>query len=204
MKYVQLTGLLTLFVLLTATNEILGQEWNFVKKKDQIMLYTRTEGTGPLKSFKGVTDINGDFKEISTMIGNPKDLRWWGDNVHSIRVLDYEKDRHIQYYLVYDAPWPFTDRDLVTDVQITTDTLTGTRTVYSRPLPNILPENPELVRVTSYWQKWTIQPVKKGVVHLTLEGFIDPAGNVPDWLYNMVVVDTPLRLMREVQKRAKE
>ena len=204
MKHFRIIWLLALFVQLTATTDLLGQKWDFVRKRDQIMLYTRKEGNGSLKSFRGVTDIRGDFREIITMIGNPKDLRWWGRDVHGIRVLDYEKDKHIQYYLIYDAPWPFTDRDLVSDVQITTDSLTGTRTVFSQPLLNVVPESPGLVRVTKYWQKWTIQPLKKGVVHLTLEGYIDPAGNIPDWLYNMVVIDTPLRLIREVQKRVKQ
>jgi len=138
---------------------------------------------------------------VSAMIGNPKDLEWWGENIRGIRVLSYEKDKHIQYYLIYDAPWPFKDRDLVADVRITTDPSSGTRTIYSVPLPDVIPENPELVRVTKYWQRWTIQPLNNGLIHLTLEGFIDPAGSVPAWLYNMVVIDTPLKLMREVQKR---
>jgi hypothetical protein len=42
------------------------------------------------------------------------------------------------------------------------------------------------------------------MIHLTFEGFIDPAGNIPAWLYNMLVIDTPLKLMREVQKRVKK
>jgi hypothetical protein len=43
-----------------------------------------------------------------------------------------------------------------------------------------------------------------GVIRITLEGFIDPAGSIPVWLYNMIVIDTPLKLMREIQKRVKK
>jgi len=58
-----------------------------------------------------------------------------------------------------------------------------------------------MVRIKNYWQKWTIIPMEKGVIKLVLEGFVDPGGTVPAWLYNMVITDTPLKVMREVQKR---
>jgi len=37
-----------------------------------------------------------------------------------------------------------------------------------------------------------------------MEEFIDPSRNIPSWLYNMIVIETPLKLMREVQKRVKK
>jgi len=200
MRKIRIIGLLTIFLLQAIISDLSGQTWNYIKERDHIRLYTRVEGNGPLKSFKGEVDILADMKKVSAMIGNPKDLKWWGENIRGIRVLLYEKDKHVQYYLIYDSPWPFTDRDLVADVRITTDSISGTRTIYSRPLPDVIPENPGLVRVTRFWEKWTLQPAKMGTTHLTLEGFIDPAGSVPSWLYNMIVIETPLNLMREVQK----
>jgi len=202
MKNIRKKSSFLLLLLLAIISELSGQTWNFVKERDHIRLYTRVEGKGPLKSFKGEVDIHADMDKVTAMIGNPKDLEWWGENIRGIRVLLYEKDKHIQYYLIYDSPWPFTDRDLVADVRITTDPLTGTRTIYSCPLLNMIPDNPELVRVTRYWERWTIQPLNNGIIRLTLEGFIDPAGSIPSWLYNMIVIETPLKLMREVQKRA--
>ena len=201
MRNIQIVCLLTLFLHLATISDLSGQSWNFVKERDHIKLYSRVEGNGSLKSFKGVVDIHADMEKVSSMIGNVTNFEWWGENIREIKVLFYEKDKHIQYYLIYDAPWPFMDRDLVADVHITTDPSSGTRTIYSHPLLNVIPENPDLVRVTSYWQRWTIQPLNNGVIHLTLEGFIDPAGSIPSWLYNMLVIETPLKLMREVQKR---
>jgi hypothetical protein len=204
MRNIRIICLLTLFLYLATISDLSGQTWNFIKERDHIKLYTRVERNGALKSFKGVVDIHADMDKVCFMIGNPKDLKWWGENIRGIRVLLYEKDKHVQYYLIYDSPWPFTDRDLVADVWITTDSILGTRTIYSRPLLNVIPENLDLVRVTRYWQRWTIQPLNKDIIHLTLEGFIDPAGSIPSWLYNMIVIETPLKLMREVQKRVRK
>jgi hypothetical protein len=194
--------LATIILFALSGHSLYAQKWEFVKEKDGIRLFTSQDKNSSFKSFHGEIDIRGDFEKVSALIGDPTNLDWWGDDVNSIKVLFYEKSKKIQYYLVYDVPWPFADRDLVADVQISEDLATGTKTIYSRPLPDVVPLNSDLIRVTDYWQRWTLQPMKNGMIHITLEGFIDPAGNVPAWLYNMVIVDIPLRLLREVKKRA--
>jgi hypothetical protein len=65
----------------------------------------------------------------------------------------------------------------------------------------VIPEKPDLVRIKNYWQRWTIEPRENGMIHIVLEGFVDPGGNVPSWLYNMVITDTPLKVMRGVKER---
>jgi hypothetical protein len=191
-----------IFILVSVCTSLSAQSWSFVRERDGIRLYTSQDENSSFKSFYGETDFPGDFDKVSSLVGNPSNLDWWGDDVSDIKVLSYEKDKQIRYYLVYDVPWPFTDRDIVAEVQLSQDTVSGTRTVYARPLPNLVPLKASLIRVTNYWEKWTLQPLNNGMVHVSLEGYIDPAGDVPAWLYNMIVVDIPLRLLQEVRKRA--
>jgi hypothetical protein len=94
-----------------------------------------------------------------------------------------------------------TDRDLCVEAKITNDPVTGVRTVSALPLPDLIPFNKDRIRIHNYWQKWTITPMANGYMKLVIEGFVDPAGNVPSWLYNMVITDTPLKVMREVKQR---
>lgn len=68
----------------------------------------------------------------------------------------------------------------------------------------MVPEKPGIIRLQRFWQKWTIRPSQNGIIHLTLEGYVNPAGDVPAWLYNMIIVDIPLRLLREVRKRVQQ
>jgi hypothetical protein len=201
------TPILLIVLILQSTLPILplaAQSWEFIKEKEGIKIYTRKEGSNTLKSFRGVMDVKSDFETVSNLIGNVKNVDWWDKNLREIRVLLYEKEKHIQYYLVYGAPWPVTDRDLCVDATITTDPVTGIRTIYSVPMPNVIPENPDYVRIKNYWQKWMIQDMKNGTIHLILEGYVDPAGSVPDWVYNMVITDTPLKIMRGIRDRVEK
>ncbi len=178
-----------------------AQPWNFIKEKDGIKIYTRKEPGSSLKSFKGVTDIRASAEKVFNLIGNVKNLDWWDKNLREIRVLYYEKEKRSQYYLVYDSPWPVTDRDLCVDATISTDPVTGMRTITSGPLLNVVPENPDYVRIKEYWQTWVLTPTGKDMVHCVLEGYVDPAGSVPDWIYNMVITDTPLKIIRGIKQR---
>jgi hypothetical protein len=189
-----------LFHLATSSN-LTAQTWKFVKTKDGTSLYTRQEKNSQLKSFRAEAIMRTDIEKISALIGNPLNHDWWGTDVSLVKVLAYEKEKHIRYYVVYDVPWPFTDRDMASDVVISKDTASGIRVVLSRPLPGVIPEKPGLIRITNFWQKWTLRPLNNGTVSVTLEGFVDPAGKVPAWLYNLVIIDSPLKLMREVEKR---
>jgi hypothetical protein len=193
-------NLVLLFFLLIITIDISAQSWTFVKEQEGIKLFMRKDYGSSLKSFKGVMDITSTMDKVCNLLGNVKNHSWWDENLREIKVLTYEKDKYFQYYLIYHVPWPFTDRDLCVEANVNTDPLTRRRTITATPLSNVIPEKPGLIRITKYWQKWTIQPMENGVIHLTLEGFVDPAGNVPSWLYNMVIVETPLKVMRRVKK----
>jgi hypothetical protein len=181
-----------------------GQSWDFIKEKDGIRIYTRAVKNSSLKSFKGETDLSTDMDKLSHLIGNAENTSWWDKNVKDLKILAFEHEKYIRYYLAYDIPWPLTDRDLCVEAKITNDPLTGMRTVMSTPLPNVIPENPDRVRIKKYWQKWTLTPIEKGRVHIELEGFVDPGGNIPDWLYNMVITETPLKIIRGIQKRVQD
>lgn len=178
-----------------------AQPWQFIKEKEGIKIYTRKADGSSLKSFKGVTNIKAPVEKVFNLIGNVKNLDWWDKNLREIKVLYYEKEKLSQYYLVYKAPWPITDRDLCVEAKITTDPLTGIRTVYAVPLSGVIPERHGLVRIKNYWQRWIIEPTGKDEVRVILEGYVDPAGSVPDWVYNMVITDTPLKIIRGIKQR---
>jgi hypothetical protein len=179
-----------------------AQKWNFEKQEDGIKVYTRNEANTSLKSYRGETTFRAPMEKVCSLIGNGKNFDWWGPDITNIRVIVYQPNKYVQYYFIYDLPWPVTDRDLVVDARIKIDTVTGEFSVVSRPLLKTVPEKPDLVRISRYWQKWTIKPLDKGNIKVTLEGFVDPGGNVPAWIYNMFTTEMPLRTMRLLRERA--
>lgn len=193
-----LAGFVTLLFL---SSSLAAQSWEFAKEKDGIRVYTRKEAGENVKSFRGIMDVRSTMERVNHLVGNVHNTEWWDKNVKNIQVLYYEENKHFIYYLVYDVPWPLSDRDLCVDARVTTDPATGRREINARPLEGKVPEKEGLVRIKNYHQRWIITPLKNGMIRLELEGSVDPGGNVPAWLYNMVITDTPIRVMEGIKNK---
>jgi hypothetical protein len=190
--------LINLFLL---KGNVMSQEWEFIKERDGIKIYTRNQEDNPVKSYRGETDLHTTMEKLRTVLGSIESFDWWDKNIRDIKVLAYEKEKIIRYYLVYDLPWPVSDRDLCVEAKITNDTVTGKRVVRATPLVGVIPEKPDLVRIKNYWQEWTTEPAGPGIFHVTLEGSVDPGGYIPAWLVNMVITDTPLNIMKKLRDK---
>lgn len=178
----------------------MAQEWEFAKEKDGIRIYTRQEKESSFKAFKGETDLHATVEEVLATVEDVAQFTKWDEDVSEIRILEHELGKSLKYYVVYDIPWPFKDRDLCIDAHINSDPSTGGKMLIAGPIPEAVPLNDENVRITEYWQKWIIAPLANGLVHVTIEGFADPAGDVPAWVVNMAITDTPLNMLRGIGK----
>ncbi len=186
---------------LAVVPQLWGQGWNFIKEKDGIKIYTRNQPNSQLKSFKGEITFKADVHKVNLIVGDARNIEWWDKDIIEKRVLAFEENKMIRYFLVYDVPWPFSKRDLALEAIISIDPRTGDRIVASKPVLNLVPEKDGLVRIKNYWQKWIVHPMDNGFVHVTLEGFVDPGGNIPWWLYNTVITETPMRVMTGMRDR---
>jgi hypothetical protein len=186
---------------LSFTTSLYAQDWKFIKERDGIKIYTRNDTNNPVKSYRGEVDLKTTMDTMRLIIGNIKSFDWWDESISQIKVLEYVPEQSIKYYLVYHVQWPFSDRDLCVQSVVTNDSVTGVRTVMATPLLDVVPEQPDKVRIKNYWQSWTLIPLGNGMIHLTLEGSVDPGGNIPAWLVNMVITDTPLNLIKKVRSK---
>lgn len=180
---------------------VIAQPWQFVKEEPGIKIYTRKESGHSIKSYKGEAIIKAPAAKVVTMLEDIHHTDWWDKNVKMVKIIAYEKNRSAKYYIEYDLPWPVADRDLAVEVKVEHDVRNATTKIIAGPLNGVVPEKPDKVRIKAYSQSWTVTEAGPGTCHVVLEGYADPAGSVPDWLINYLIVDSPLKLMREVRSR---
>lgn len=191
-----------LFLLIQAlTGSLIAQAWNLVKEKEGIKVYTRQEPGRTLKGFKGEGLIQAPAEKIFSLIEDINHTDWWDPSLSEIKVLSYEKNKRARYYLVYDTPWPVTDRDLCVDVTVTMDVVKHVYSVAAVSVSNVVAERNDRVRIKEYRQSWRITSVGANTANVILEGYVDPAGNIPSWLSNMVVTESPMNAIRGVKQR---
>ena len=201
MRHYQYLFILMVFFCLMLSCSMAAQSWDFIREKDGIKIYTRMEAGKSLKSYRGVTDINAPAEKIFALLEDVNNTDWWDKNLTQIRVLLYEKYKRAQCYMVYNLPWPVTNRDLCVNVTITIDPVTGERKITTVSLNGVIPERNDMVRIKDFRQTWTIIPAGKEMTHVILEGFVDPAGSIPDWISNMLINSSPVNTIRGVKER---
>jgi hypothetical protein len=190
-----ITGLIVLF----SYPDLMAQEWEFAKEKDAIRVFTRDEPGTNYKAFRGEVELKAPMEEVVKMVEDVEQFDVWDKDVTEIRVLSREPGKMLKYYVVYDVPWPFTDRDLCVEAKMSLDPVTGARLLQAASVPEAVPLNEDYVRIVNYWQKWIIQPKADGTVHLVVEGYADPAGDIPAWVANMAITDTPLNMLGAIR-----
>lgn len=194
---------LIFFILIIYNQQLNAQNWECAKDHDGIKIFTCHDTASSYKLFKGEIDLQSDVNTVSNLIEDVRNFDTWDDDIKLIKILDAEPGKHIRYYVQYAVHWPFTDRDLCVDAEITTDPATGVRIISSWSDPDAFPDDPEYVRMEEYWQRWTITPVAPGKVHLTLEGYADPAGEIPAWLSNMAITSSPMNMLKKIRETLK-
>lgn len=190
----------TFLILVISSLGLHAQDWECAKERDGIKIFTCHDTASSYKLFKGEIDLQSDVKTVSNLIEDVRKFDEWDDDIRSIKVLDEKPGESFRYYVQYDVQWPFADRDLCVEAEIRTDSISGERIISSRPEPDAVPEDPEFVRIKKYWQKWTISLSGEGKVHLILEGFVDPAGDIPAWLANLAITNTPMNMLRKIRE----
>jgi hypothetical protein len=189
-----------LLVYFCNATEMHAQQWDLEKDKDGIKIYTRPEPGSNFNAFKGETEVHAELDAVIAIIEDVEQFDEWDEDVKQIRVLEHEPGKMLKYYVVYDLPWPFQDRDLCVEAIFSTDQDNGATLLASRSIPQTVPLTDDLIRITAYWQQWILEQKENGIIHITVEGFADPAGDIPAWIANMAINDTPLNMLQEIRK----
>jgi len=181
-----------------------AQSWNFIKEKDGIKMYTRQQDSSSFKCFRGETVFYSTMDEVSKYIGVANNFDQWDENIEDLRLLSSDGEGHIKCYFAYRTPWPLSNRDFCAELDVSYDSASHTRSVYAFPMKVGLPEKNGMVRITNYWLRWTLTDRGNSAIEAVIEGFIDPGGLVPSWLYNLVIVKAPYDVMSGIKQRVEQ
>lgn len=177
-------------------------------KNDWLRIYTCPVPSSSFLSFVAVADIDAPQHSVLSLLYDIETATEWVWKTREMRVLqelDTSNEGRVVYQLV-SAPWPVTDREIISRSTAFMDPVTSEAFIRIECLPDFLPEDDRYVRVRQMEGAWNILPVSENSCRVIFRLHIEPAGEIPSWLANIAVIDTPYHTlcnMRDMVKREK-
>ena len=194
--------LLTFFVTMSQVHA--ENPWQLSKDEDGIQVHIRHNPASVIKTFKGTMAINSRLSSLVAAIQDTQAYPRWLHNCKSARTIKTVGNNQVYNYVVTGMPWPVADRDSIVRSVLTQNKSNNQTIIKLTSEPNMLPLKQEMVRIQSLTGQWLLASLTKGDVSVTYEMSVDPGGNIPKWLVNMMAVDLPFNTLQKLRSIVKE
>ena len=170
-------------------------------------IFTCPVPTSDFLSFVGIATIDAPQHAVLSLLYDVDVATEWVWKTKEMKVLKElsEDEGRIVYQLV-SAPWPVSDREIITLSQGYLDPDTSEVYIKLECMADYLPLNDKYVRVPQLEGAWNIIPLSANQCRVVFRLHIEPGGEIPSWLANIAVIDTPyhtLTNLREMVKKEK-
>jgi hypothetical protein len=196
--------LLASFILVNANaNEKF--DWKLRKEESGVKIYTRSIEGSPYDEFKATVTIqNTSLTRVLDVIMDVKNYPKNFPNCASAQVLEQRGKYSDIHYITIKAPWPVADRDAIYEATTSFSEDGKHARVKLIPRGNYKEEDKNFIRVHNGQGFWELDEVAPGSVQVVYQFHADPAGEIPGWLANLVIVSNPLKTLESLRNLAKK
>lgn len=181
-------------------------DWELAKDdtKNGIQVFTRVIEGSPLKEFRGVAKVPASITGAMALVNNHAAGPEWIQDCKELKTLERPSATESIFYMVTAAPWPVKDRDSVIKSTMSQDPETLVSR-YDMVIKNdVMDKQKGRIRITEMHGSWVFTPVDKNTTEITYQAHADPAGSLPNWLVNSLVVDMPYTTLKNMQTKVLE
>ena len=191
---------MSLCFLLLLQFQLTGQgQWELIKDKDGIQVFTRANTVSSFKEFKASMQIEAGINEFLAVLYDVKGLTNWGYNIKESKLLSRPDDMNQTYYAVAKAPWPYKDRDGIYENQVTWNKESKILRVRIDMLEDDIELRDDYIRMDGYGY-WQLREISEGKLEVIFQMQVDPGGSIKAWMANMFVTDSPYQTMQGLRE----
>jgi hypothetical protein len=177
-------------------------EWELRKEDEGIKVYTREVEGSKIQEYKAEALVDASLSEIVAVLKDVENHdKLFSHNI--VNELLEQTDTFQVQYSVTDIPWPMSDRDGVFSYRYKQDYFSKDVYVYIKAETGYVEENKKYVRISDAKGFWLLEPMDTKKVQVTFQMHANSGGNIPSWLINMFIVDSPLKDMKNLRERVK-
>jgi len=194
--------LLANFILLSVNTNV-NTEWKLRKEDSGVKIFTRNIAGSPFEEFRGVviiqnTSVTGVLDVIMDVKNYPQNF----PNCSSAQVLVQKSKYDDIHYITIDTPWPVSPRDAIYEASTSFSSDGKRAQVKLVPRGDFKAESKEFIRVHNGTGFWDLEEIAPNTVQVVYQFHADPAGEIPAWIANSVIVMNPLKTLESLRSLA--
>ncbi len=157
-------------------------------QRGEVTTYVREVSDSPVKAFKGVVELQASATSVLAVLTAVDTFPEWIFQSQGAERLTMEEKERI--HMRFNGIWPVADRDVVLANTLTQQD-DGEIHLHSENAEGFKDKQQGFVRIPALDNQFVITPLADGWVRVKFETFVDPGGNVPVWLANLVSTKAP-------------
>ncbi|MFO7658576.1 MAG: hypothetical protein R6W78_16070 [Bacteroidales bacterium] len=164
--------------------------WQPVKNSDGVKSYVRwtvTENETKTRERKGELVVEESIDQIVTILTDTKSATIWMKNVTESYDLLKVSDDEWYTYTLFNIPWPFENRDLVSHVKLKEYGNNNILSINMVSEENYIPLRSKTLRLTNYKAKWYLAAIDQHKTKITFSAITDSPPMFPRWIQDPVV-----------------
>lgn len=175
--------------------------WQLVKDKDAVKVYTVTPPSGSLKYIKVEALLNGTIPKFIKIFKNVPNQTQWVYKTKQAYIIHANADNDLLYYNETALPWPLSNRDVAIHMKIQNDSLHQQLVITSVGVPTAIAVKDNIVRVPRFEGDWTVHAAGQDKLQVEYFLYIDPGGAIPAWISNLFITKGPYETFINLAKQ---
>lgn len=188
------------FSLYTLSSAFAQDNWKLKKDKNGIEIYTRNAEGSKYKEFLAKITIDQPINRVYHAVIDSDGFKEWYADCTDSKNVNKENDQSFTRYMVFDIPWPFDDRDVVSKVVV--NKKENSIRIDLSNAPEDYPEQEDLVRIP-YSKGYWLLTHDKNKTNIEYTYLADPGG-LPPWIVNLFIVDGPYKSLTKFKEHVKK
>lgn len=190
-------SLALLFLLILTPHALASDQWQLLRDKEGVRVYSQKVSGSRYESFKGVMVLESSLASILGLLDHTEASPEWLHLCVEGKTLKTNGFSERTIYQVIDLPFPFATRDAVYRATTSHNPLTGVFTITLESAADYYPVTKHVrIRISSGY--FLLKPIDATSTEVTWKLHIDPAGAMPAFLLNMLLVEIPFKSLRRM------
>ena len=193
----------TASILASSTVFAINDSWSIEQENNGISIASREIDGSNFREFRAEMTLETKIDTIISIFHDPNSFTQWVHQCSKAEIVQQNSFLDVIVYQVSNMPFLVTDRDIVIHDVYSYSNDYKEWTIDVKAIEGFVPVT-DNVRITQSQGAYKLTQINDSEVKIVWTQHADPAGALPSWLVNSLIVDLPYETLNNLRELTKE